>query len=219
MLRLAANCKSPTRIRRSRHDPLERRMRVGPEFRTVPKSANLCNHRGRADTREDPHMSPCSRNLAVATALVIMATGSTAAWAADEPANVVKYRQTFMKGNSAHLGMIAAIVKGEVSLTDELAANAAALADMGEMLSANLQQLFPEGTAKGAAAGVESRALPAIWEKWGEFEQVAMRFQEETAKLAEVAQGGDMAAIGQQVGVLGKEGCGACHETFREKQN
>ena len=160
-------------------------------------------------------MSPCLRNLAVATALVAMAAGSTSAFAADEPANVVKYRQTFMKGNSAHLGMIAAIMKGEVSLTDEIAPNAAALAEMGEMLSANLQLLFPEGTDK--AAGLKTAALPAIWEKWGDFEQVAMRFQEETAKLAEVAQGGDMAATGQQLGVVGKEGCGACHETFREK--
>jgi cytochrome c556 len=66
-------------------------------------------------------------------------------------------------------------------------------------------------------SGVETHALPAIWEKWGDFEQVAMRFQEETAKLAEVAEGGDMAAIGRQLGVVGKEGCGACHETFREK--
>ena len=160
-------------------------------------------------------MSPCLRNLAVATALVVMTAGSTSAFATDEPANVVKYRQTFMKGNSAHLGMIAAIMKGEVSLTDEIAPNAAALAEMGEMLSANLQLLFPEGTDK--AAGLKTAALPAIWEKWGDFEQVAMRFQEETAKLAEVAQGGDMAAIGQQLGVVGKEGCGACHETFREK--
>jgi cytochrome c556 len=177
--------------------------------------ANLCNDRFGADTREDPNMSPCSRNLAVATALALMAAGSTLAFAADEPANLVKYRQTFMKGNSAHLGMIASVMKGEVSLTDELAPNAAALAEMGEMLAANLQQLFPEGTDK--AAGLKTAALPAIWEKWSEFEQVAMRFQEETAKLAEVAEGGDMAAIGQQLGVVGKEGCGACHETFREK--
>jgi cytochrome c556 len=159
-------------------------------------------------------MSPCSRNLAVATAFVILAAGSTLASAADEPANLVKYRQNFMKGNSAHLGMIAAVVKGEVSLTGEIAPNAAALAEMGEMLSANLQQLFPEGSGPGV--GVETHALPAIWEQWSKFEQVAMRFQEETAKLAEVAQGGDMAAIGQQLGVVGKEGCGACHETFRE---
>jgi cytochrome c556 len=162
-------------------------------------------------------MSPCWRNLAAGTALVLMTAGSTSAFAADEPANLVKYRQTFMKGNSAHLGMISAVVKGEVSLTDELAPNAAALAEMGEMLAANLQQLFPEGTAMGADIGAETRALPVIWEKWGEFEQVAMRFQEETAKLAEVAEAGDMAAIGQQLGVLGQQGCGACHETFREK--
>jgi cytochrome c556 len=160
-------------------------------------------------------MSPCSRKLAIGTMLVLMTMGSTLAFAADEPANLVKYRQNFMKGNSAHLGMIAALVKGEVSLTDELAPNAAALAEMGKMLSANLQQLFPEGTDK--AAGLETAALPAIWEKWSDFEQVAMRFQEETAKLAEVAEAGDTAAIGQQLGVVGKEGCGACHETFREK--
>jgi cytochrome c556 len=160
-------------------------------------------------------MSPCSRKLAIGTMLVLMTMGSTLAFAVDEPANLVKYRQNFMKGNSAHLGMIAALVKGEVSLTDELAPNAAALAEMGKMLSANLQQLFPEGTDK--AAGLETAALPAIWEKWSDFEQVAMRFQEETAKLAEVAEAGDTAAIGQQVGVVGKEGCGACHETFREK--
>jgi cytochrome c556 len=162
-------------------------------------------------------MSPCSRNLAAGTMLVLMTMGTTLAFAADEPANLVKYRQAFMSANGAHLGMIAAVMKGEVSLTDEIAPNAAALAEMGEMLSANLQQLFPEGTDK--AAGLKTAALPAIWEKWGDFEQVAMRFQEETAKLAEVAQGGDMAAIGQQLGVVGKEACGACHETFREKQN
>jgi len=161
-------------------------------------------------------MSPCLRTLAAGTALALLAAGSsTVAFAADEPANVVKYRQTFMKGNSAHLGMIASIVKGEVSLTDEIAPNAAALAQMGEMLAANLEQLFPEGS--GPDAGVETRALPAIWENWGEFEQVAMRFRDETAKLAEVAQNGDTAAIAQQVGVLGTQGCGACHDNFREK--
>ena len=160
-------------------------------------------------------MSPCLRNLAAGTLLMLMTAGATMAWAADEPANVVKYRQNFMKANGAHIGMVAAVVKGEVGLTDEIAQNAAALAELGEMLSANLQQLFPEGTEK--MEGLKTAALPAIWEKWGDFEQIAMRFQEESARLAEVAEGGDMAAIGQQLGVLGKEGCGACHETFREK--
>jgi cytochrome c556 len=162
-------------------------------------------------------MSPSLRNIAASAVLVLMTFGSSLAFAADEPANIVKYRQNFMRANGAHIGMIAAVVKGEVGLTDELAKNAAALAELGDMLSANLQQLFPEGTEK--MDGLKTAALPTIWEKWSEFEQVAMRFQEESAKLAEVAQGGDMAAIGQQLGVLGKQGCGACHETFREKKN
>ena len=82
---------------------------------------------------------------------------------------------------------------------------------MGKMLSTNLKQLFPEGTDE--AAGLKTAALPVIWQNWAGFEQAAMRFQEETAKLAEVAQGGDMAAIGQQLGSLGKNGCGGCHAT------
>ena len=141
----------------------------------------------------------------------------TAAFAADEPANIVKYRKAFMDANGAHISMIAAVIKGDVSFTDGVAANAQALAEQGKLLTANLQQLFPEGTAKGET-GEKSAALPVIWEKWGEFEQAAQKFQEESAKFAEVVQGGDMAAIGPALGALGKQGCGGCHETFREKQ-
>ena len=159
-----------------------------------------------------------SRVLVTGAVLAAVALGGAAAWAADEPANIVKYRQNFMKANSAHLGMIAAIVKGEVSLTDEIAPHAQALAEQGRLASANLQQLFPEGTGKGAG-DVETAALPVIWEEWGEFEQAAQDFEEESAKLAEVAAGGDMTAIAQQVGTFGRNACGGCHETFREKQS
>ena len=142
----------------------------------------------------------------------------TAAFGADEPANIVKYRKAFMGANGAHISMIAAVVKGEVSFTGDIAANAQALAEQGKLLTANLQQLFPEGTAKGET-GEKSAALPVIWEKWGEFEQAAQKFEAESAKFAEVAQGGDQAAIAQQLGALGKQGCGNCHETFREKED
>ena len=155
---------------------------------------------------------------AIAGAGLLAAALGTAAFAADEPANIVKYRKAFMDANGAHISMIAAVVKGEVSFTDDIATNAQALAEQGKLLTANLEQLFPEGTAKGET-GEKSAALPVIWEKWGEFEQAAQRFEEESAKFAEVAQGGDMAAIGPALGALGKQGCGACHETFREKQD
>ena len=153
---------------------------------------------------------------AAAAGLLAMAMGA-AAFAADEPANIVKYRKAFMDANGAHITMIAAVVKGEVSFGD-IATNAQALAEQGKLLTANLEQLFPEGTAKGET-GEESAALPVIWEKWGEFEQAAQKFEEESAKLVEAAEGGDQTAFAQQLAALGKQGCGNCHETFREKQD
>jgi cytochrome c556 len=159
------------------------------------------------------------RTWSAATAAGLLATViGAAAFAADEPANIVKYRKAFMDANGAHISMIAAVVKGEVSFTGNIAANAQALAEQGKLLTANLEQLFPEGTAKGETAE-KSAALPVIWEKWAEFEQAAQKFEAESAKFAEVAQGGDMAAIGPALGTFGKQGCGTCHETFREKQN
>jgi cytochrome c556 len=163
-------------------------------------------------------MMRTSRAWCVAAAAGLLATTmGAAAFAADEPVNVVKYRKAFMDANGAHITMIAAVVKGEVSFGD-IATNAQALAEQGKLLTANLEQLFPEGTAKGET-GEKSAALPAIWEKWSEFEQAAQKFEEESAKFAETAAGGDQTAIAQQLAALGKQGCGNCHETFREKQD
>lgn len=154
------------------------------------------------------------RGLLVGAGLLAATLGATAAFAADEPANVIKYRQAFMKANGAHITMIAAVVKGEISWTDELAGHAHAMHEQ----SKHLLRLFPEGTAKGDTE-VKSAALPVIWEKWSDFEAAAKTFEEESGKLVEVIDGGgDQAAIGAQLGALGKNGCSGCHDTFREKQ-
>jgi cytochrome c556 len=163
-------------------------------------------------------MMRTSRAWCAAAAAGLLATAmGAAAFAADEPANIVKYRKAFMGANGAHITMIAAVMKGEVSFGD-VATNAQALAEQGKFLAANLEQLFPEGTAKGET-GEESAALPVIWERWDEFQQAAESFEQESAKLAEAAEGGDQTAIAQQLAALGKQGCGNCHETFREKQD
>jgi cytochrome c556 len=163
-------------------------------------------------------MMRTSRAWCAAAAAGLLATAmGAAAFAADEPVNVVKYRKAFMDANGAHITMIAAVVKGEVSFGD-IATNAQALAEQGKLLTANLEQLFPEGTAKGET-GEKSAALPVIWERWDEFQQAAESFEQESAKLVEAAEGGDQTAIAQQLAALGKEGCGNCHETFREKQD
>ena len=150
-------------------------------------------------------LRPTVAALALASGL-----GAAAAFAADEPGNIIKYRQAYMRANGAHLTMIGAVAKGEVSWTDELVGHAHALHEQ----SKHLLRLFPEGSGKGDT-DVESVALPAIWEQWGEFEQAAQKFEQESARLVEIAESGDIAALGPQLGELG---CGGCHETFREKK-
>ena len=119
-----------------------------------------------------------------------------------------------MKANGAHITMIAAVAKGEVSWTDELAGHAHAMHEQ----SKHLLRLFPEGSGKDET-DVKSAALPVIWEQWSKFEEAANAFEAESGKLVQAVESGDQAAIAQQLGALGKNGCGGCHETFREKQN
>jgi cytochrome c556 len=74
--------------------------------------------------------------------------------------------------------------------------------------------VFPEGTDAG-----ESEALPVIWTQWSEFEGKAKNMQELAAQLATAAGSGDKAATLAAFANLGKNGCGGCHETFREKKS
>ncbi|MDX1422379.1 MAG: cytochrome c [Kiloniellales bacterium] len=145
-----------------------------------------------------------------AAAVAAAGLSATKAGAQDDPAALIAYRQSIMKAIGGHMGAIAMAAKGDVSFTDEVAFHARAINEM----SMHLTRLFPEGSGKEAG---ETRALPVIWEKWDEFTAAAENLGTESAKLVEVAESGDRAAIAAQTGELGNEGCGGCHKTFREK--
>ena len=157
-------------------------------------------------------MSVTSRSLRNALfallAVVVAVAGMVTAGAADEPENVLKYRQSVMKSHAAHIGAIAAVVKGEVSYGGHVAAHARAL----HALSMMLPDIFPEGSAVGA-----SRAKPEIWQDRAKFDAAVKGFQTATGELATVAEGGDLAAIGAKLEQTGKA-CGACHKPFRAKK-
>lgn len=160
-------------------------------------------------------MTQCvARRLAAGAVFIAMATGSAIGFAADEPANIIKYRKAIMAANAGHMSALAAMAKGEVSFTDTAELHARSINEMSE----HLARLFPEGTGKGDTEE-ESRALQAIWENPDEFQQHIDTLQEESAAMIEVAQGDDRAAFAQQVGELGKQGCGGCHDDFREEEN
>ncbi len=71
---------------------------------------------------------------------------------------------------------------------------------------------FPEGT--GPDSGVETDALPVIWESKEDFLAKATDMQEAAANLNSVAQAGDAAAIGEAFKATGGT-CKACHDKYR----
>ena len=152
------------------------------------------------------------RTLLFAGALGAVFLAGPVSQAADDPALIIQYRQGIMKAIGGHMGAIAMEVKGDVSFNDEIAGHAAAINFMAQ----NLARLFPAGS--GSEAG-KTGALNTIWEKPDEFAAAIKALQDESAKLVEVAETGDAAAIAQQTGALGNNGCGGCHKTFRAKQN
>ncbi len=143
-----------------------------------------------------------------ALAAMIAFTTVTTVGAADEPANVIKYRQKVMSGISAHIGGIAAVLSGEVSYTGHVAAHARAMHDASLMID----DIFPAGSGVG-----ETRAKPEIWQNWAKFEAAIKAFQTAALELARVAETGDMAAVGAQLNKVG-ESCGGCHKPFRKKK-
>ena len=71
---------------------------------------------------------------------------------------------------------------------------------------------FPAGTS--VDDGVKTEALATIWQKPEEFKVAGQKLIDESAKLAELAKGGDKAAVGAQAMAMGGA-CKGCHYQFR----
>ena len=146
--------------------------------------------------------------LAAAVCGIVM-LGGAAAYAQDM-GKMIEYRRNVMKAIGGATGDIVMILKGQVPFgADHVVAEAEAI----HALSKVVPSLFPKGS--GPEAG-DTNALPAIWERPDDVKALIEKLQTESAKLVEVAKGGDMKAIGDQATVLGKEACGACHHDFRK---
>jgi len=146
-------------------------------------------------------------------AAILLLGLSTPAAAVDEPENVIAYRQSVMKAINGHAGAIVAVVKGQVSFVDHVAAHARGINAMSKLIPG----IFPKGTDNLEYS--DTRALPDIWQDWPRFETAAKTLERESAKLVEVAEGGgDVAAIGAQLQKVG-EACGSCHKPFRAEKN
>lgn len=123
----------------------------------------------------------------------------------------LKARQDAMKGLSKNMKAIEAFVKEGKGSADDVAAKAREISATAKKIT----ELTPKGTGRGDFSDKETRALPIIWTDWAGYEKAAGGLAAESAKLAEVASGGDKDKIAEQFEKVGKVGCGTCHKTYR----
>ena len=120
---------------------------------------------------------------------------------------IIKYRQNVMKSTAGHMGAIVDILKNGLSLKAHVSDHARSMLQNSRMTLS----MFPKGSGKG-----RTKSKQSIWENWSEYESAANNFERESAKLAEVAESGDMEALAKQVRATGKT-CSGCHRNFRKR--
>lgn len=147
-----------------------------------------------------------------ATAVVValaLGVAAGAAFAQAKPEQLVKQRQAVMTLQGKYFGPMAGMAQGKVPYNADVIKRNAAYLD-------NLSRMAWDGFDP-STKDTKSAALPAIYEQTDKFKEAASRLENEAHKLYTVAQSGDEAAVKAQIGAVGKS-CGACHESFRQKQ-
>jgi cytochrome c556 len=131
--------------------------------------------------------------------------------AALSPADAVKARQANLK----QLGAAAKVLNDQTKApTPDIAAIKDAAAKV-RTLSAALPTWFPAGSGK--SAGVKTAAKDEIWTDAAGFATAARTLADAGAKLDQIAQTGDVAAVKTQFQAVGMP-CGGCHKTYRERE-
>jgi cytochrome c556 len=142
---------------------------------------------------------------AAAFAALVMANAT----AQVKPETLVKQRQAVMTLQGKYFGPMAAMAQGKASYNAGVVQrNAGFLANLSRM---------PWDGFDPSTKDVKSAALPAVFSDTAKFKEAAERLETETSKLYDVSRAGDEAAVKAQIGAVGKA-CGACHESFRQKQ-
>jgi cytochrome c556 len=145
--------------------------------------------------------------IAAVTGVVVLGTSMMAFGA--KPEDGIKYRRGVMAAQGWNLGIMGAMVKGERPYDKaEFAQRAANVAATSKMA---LEGFSVEGSDKG-----DTKAKPEAFTEMDKFKGGMEKLGTETAKLAQVAAGGDMAAIKPQFGEVAKV-CKGCHDNYRAK--
>ena len=137
-----------------------------------------------------------------------IALGSAATAVAQmKPEVVIDYRQSVMTIIGWNFGPMGAMVKGKIPF------DAKEFAKHAERVAMMAPQAL-EGFAKGSDKGATTDAKPGIWKTFDDFTAKDKNLVEQTRALAEVAKGGDAAAMKEQFKKTA-EACKDCHEKYK----
>ena len=119
---------------------------------------------------------------------------------------MIEYRQKVMQAIGANMGSTGAILKEKLPYQGHIAHHAYQIQSASQLITSAFKKQLAEG---------KTDAKADIWKDWDKFAAAAKELEQESGKLAMVAQSGDMAAIAEQVKAVGKA-CGGCHKPFRK---
>jgi cytochrome c556 len=139
--------------------------------------------------------------------------GIAAGVSAQDKAAVVKERQDTMKRQGGDLKYIADFAKGVSG--DQ--ATAVQKAEDLHSLSGKLLALFPPGTSDTDLPDAKTYAKPNIWTDQDNFKAIIAKLPPSEQGLIDAVKKGEKPMILAAIGNLGKNGCGACHSTYRAK--
>jgi cytochrome c556 len=156
-------------------------------------------------------MLPFTKSGVLSVALAIVLAGVSAVGRAQDKEKVLKDRQAVMKEQGKDLQNVKAYLegKGELTLAKESAANLT-------QTTKKIPDLFPPGTGGPNPTG-DYVAKPVIWSEWNKFLDAQKTAAGKADALLVAVNGGEKTAIEAAFTDLGKNGCGGCHTTFREK--
>jgi cytochrome c556 len=152
-----------------------------------------------------------SKSRALAVAAVIALAGVGGAALAQDKETVLKNRQATMKEQGSNLQNIKAYLDGKA----DLAKAKSSAADL-TLTTKKIPELFPPGTG-GLSPDGDYVAKPEIWSEWNKFLDAQKNAAAKADALLVAVNSGDKSAIETAFSDLGKNGCGGCHTTFREK--
>ena len=156
-------------------------------------------------------MATLTKTFALAITVTIAAASVNGSALAQDKETVLKNREATMKEQGKSIGAVKAYLDGK----GDLAQAKAGATDLTQTTK-KIPELFPPGTA-GRSPDGDYEAKPVIWSDWNKFLDAQKTAAAKADALLVALNSGDKPTIEAAFSDLGKNGCGACHTTFREK--